>query len=94
MKRLRELLQAATPGIWEDFIQNGKYRLYEFGADKFFGDNLSPQDAQLIVAIRNCLPELLDVVEAVQSTHRIDPGALSVRATRALVALDKKLEGV
>ncbi len=95
MKRLRKLLQAATPGEW--------YRLHaSIGAGDYGKDGpqyevmreYKTEDAQLIVAMRNCLPELLDVVDAAARFIETDLIADHFNLVNTVAALDKKLEGL
>lgn len=110
LQALRELLDAATPGPWELEMDDDGYH-YRICAPSLTvsfrsinGDEgLLTDDAQLIVAMHNCLPELLAVVEAAEDLGHSGNCAIYDRAMgdcnchikevkRALAALTTKLE--
>ena len=76
--RLRELAQAATPGPWEH-VPGEPWPVsqvpYVAGPNRFgcVCQRVSlDDDAALIVALRNALPELLEALELREACERLD----------------------
>lgn len=70
VERLRALLAGATPGPWEarKSIHGSEYRYVEIDSTEDYTTlELKPQDADLIVALRNEAPTLLSRVEALEA---------------------------
>ena len=69
LDKLRELHEKATPGPWQTDLCNGEVR-GEFLENESIYPLIphSEEDCELIVAMRNALPQLLTVVEAARGT--------------------------
>lgn len=95
INKLKALLDAAAPGPWSLKVRDGSW--YTLNGSEYsvciqYQDcDEAPdlEDAQLIVAMRNVLPELLTVVEAVQASNTNNS---NIR--QALAALEEKLKGL
>lgn len=102
LNRLRELLDKATPGPWNGYDDSGSTGRQEIVASGvtvarcYVGNPNGRNDAQLIVALRNCAPEMLAVVDA---ARRIDQWSGDLYEfdydiiRDALAALDAKMGG-
>lgn len=80
VEKLRELTRAATPGPWvwatdkgaptyvQLYMPDAEFTEYEADVISASGDDVlvAEVNADLIVAMRNALPALLDVVDAAQ----------------------------
>lgn len=97
LARLRALLEAATPGPWEQLGDSGFLRSPGF-VD--YDGELSPEDAGAIAALGTLWPDLLAVVEASsECADNLPAPALEVwarldRRRDALDALDARIREV
>lgn len=97
VKRLRELLEKATPRPWErgQHVKTEWWWAPQIAGPALLDDEALP-DADLIVAAVNALPALLDVVEAVKAQRAAiaqwvahNPGDPSYPWVALEIALDR-----
>ena len=88
IERLRELEQAATPGLWQFIEPHHLCRADGYPLASMVTLYRSRHaDAALIAAMRNALPALLDVAEAARYEHGCGGTCPLSRALAALEAL-------
>ena len=68
-EKLRQLNEQATPGVWKHFrsLRQGGGEVSRIGADDDIAFAGSSDDAELIVTLRNCLPEICDLIDGLES---------------------------